>query len=1105
MDVDDEANDRSVEDPDVDMDPSEHDHDDDEDEDDGETHEEEDEEPEDPEEADPADADEEAVEADRDAEEEANDDDGADPEGDGDEEQDQDQEHDQDMAEIQQENEDAEDADNDDEHASQGGDADVDVEDHEESDLQPAHRAEALDVLATIELKFALLRERVYVEKMETLAWEEMLVQNAAHPELQHLQKELSKRRDKRLELASRKRSYEVANAVARRNADESNIWSWWMFSRDDLQTEMIAETSRKRRKLERERRAVERPQPIRRIPHPLDIMHPPLQTPSLRKIIQSYPFGSRKHNKPDTHHHRHSHSRYPKNLVYPEISTLSAADIQSDLDFLFQYRRDQQHQQQFPQPPHYPPQLQRNGSAMSASGMTRSSMVPNGVPPSMQGPQPSMGPPPPGSIMHPHPQLHGMGYEPYNDIPPSFGPGAAPGRVRDQYAPPGPGGPLPGGPPLGSSRDGMNTYANFPGPGSRLPLPPHGPAMSMGPGAHHGYPSEHEMSSMAPGGASGGGGGHQLLPNHPYFGQGSMGPGPPPSSNHMSSHHAGGMKGGMGMNGRRSVSPVHVMPNGNASAKTNGGSWMGMGGFHAGSGGGKGEWDARMMHEDEERERALREREQRERKRDEREKEKELQQRDREMARREREYNEQERERQREHSHMQQMSHRQASVHGASAAHSSLPHMHTGSAGGAPPPQGPGANPHHLHNHHHHRLHHHHVVHHHHPQQGSQHVPSSMPLPGAAPPIIHSPRSTREYEGNRPPPQDNKRQPSGHWPGKITDEPPPPHHSSIVDYRDRDRDAMNRERNERDSRKMHSGRHSTGPAMPPLEDRGDRPMAMPFVMASSHTMQQAAAGIPSSSHINGSGLSSSTSSPRGAPSWNASGGMDDSYRMSSSAPPPSGYPHDAHVRSPVQGHRYATSSGPHAPPPLGRMGNTSSSGIHHRMATPPLPQPGRARPPQSPSYPASASTAHRSPVTSPKMRALSPVPASSSSKHILSGPLPGPGYSSSPHLAGPGRTSTPTGHHPPPPLSAGPPPSMQDVVMKNGALPPYNGSSRTASPLMSSLQGSGRPTMNGGNGSSDRDRMDRDRERPSPRLGASVPLPPAPSKFSAAQMVDGH
>jgi len=53
---------------------------------------------------------------------------------------------------------------------------DDDLEVELESDLQPAHRAEALDVLATIELKFALLRERVYVEKMEGLAWEEKLL-----------------------------------------------------------------------------------------------------------------------------------------------------------------------------------------------------------------------------------------------------------------------------------------------------------------------------------------------------------------------------------------------------------------------------------------------------------------------------------------------------------------------------------------------------------------------------------------------------------------------------------------------------------------------------------------------------------------------------------------------------------------------------------------------------------------------------------------------------------------------------------------------------------------------------------------------------------------
>jgi len=42
-----------------------------------------------------------------------------------------------------------------------------------DADLQPAHCAETLDVLAMIEFEFGLLRERVYVEYM---AWEEALV-----------------------------------------------------------------------------------------------------------------------------------------------------------------------------------------------------------------------------------------------------------------------------------------------------------------------------------------------------------------------------------------------------------------------------------------------------------------------------------------------------------------------------------------------------------------------------------------------------------------------------------------------------------------------------------------------------------------------------------------------------------------------------------------------------------------------------------------------------------------------------------------------------------------------------------------------------------------
>ncbi|KAG2098910.1 Sds3-like-domain-containing protein [Suillus cothurnatus] len=191
-----------------------------------------------------------------------------------------------------------------------------------ELELQPAHRAEALDVLATIELKFALLREKVYVEKMEGLAWEEALVSEGAHPELIHLQAELNKRRDKRLALACRKRVYEVVSANKRRRTNEDAVWSWWKVARDDLQTEMIAETNRKRRKLERERRAIERPQPLRRIPNA--IPDPP-PAPTIRQIAQILPLTTSR--------------RHMLATAYPDLNALPQADAAADLDFLHQHR----------------------------------------------------------------------------------------------------------------------------------------------------------------------------------------------------------------------------------------------------------------------------------------------------------------------------------------------------------------------------------------------------------------------------------------------------------------------------------------------------------------------------------------------------------------------------------------------------------------------------------------------------------------------------------------------------------------------------------------------------------------------------------------------
>ena len=99
------------------------------------------------------------------------DDEPADTEGEGDDDEDPEQE----TNEV--ENEQENDIDENEEEPLPDGD----LED-QEIELQPPHRAEALDVLTSIELEFAMLREWVYVEKMEILAWEDSMVQACKFP-----------------------------------------------------------------------------------------------------------------------------------------------------------------------------------------------------------------------------------------------------------------------------------------------------------------------------------------------------------------------------------------------------------------------------------------------------------------------------------------------------------------------------------------------------------------------------------------------------------------------------------------------------------------------------------------------------------------------------------------------------------------------------------------------------------------------------------------------------------------------------------------------------------------------------------------------------------
>ena len=167
------------------------------------------------------------------------------------------------------------------------------------------------------------------------------------------------------MELAARRRNYEVANILKRRRAEENAVWSWWMvrhypceavssvlmvsqtqLARDELQTTMIAETNRKRRKLERDRRAAEKPPPstfiqvglqtpcytnvriaLRLPPIPHEIPIPP----TLHEIINKNP------------HSASSSSRSGKGVpaplrAYPSLSSLSSGEITHDLEYLLNH-----------------------------------------------------------------------------------------------------------------------------------------------------------------------------------------------------------------------------------------------------------------------------------------------------------------------------------------------------------------------------------------------------------------------------------------------------------------------------------------------------------------------------------------------------------------------------------------------------------------------------------------------------------------------------------------------------------------------------------------------------------------------------------------------
>jgi hypothetical protein len=82
-----------------------------------------------------------------------------------------------------------------------------------------------------LELKFAALRDKLYIERMEEAAAEEEMIHDGTHPALTFLYKTLAGRRERLHEVASRRHQQALEEIGKARQAEKDAVWTWWTVS----------------------------------------------------------------------------------------------------------------------------------------------------------------------------------------------------------------------------------------------------------------------------------------------------------------------------------------------------------------------------------------------------------------------------------------------------------------------------------------------------------------------------------------------------------------------------------------------------------------------------------------------------------------------------------------------------------------------------------------------------------------------------------------------------------------------------------------------------------------------------------------------------------
>ncbi|KAL8292514.1 hypothetical protein RQP46_001126 [Phenoliferia psychrophenolica] len=133
-------------------------------------------------------------------------------------------------------------------------------EDDNADDFSLRKRADAMEALTRIEIDFARLRDKLYLERLADVEQERVGVETGTHPELLHLTRLIELRKERKLDLAKRWLDGLETAYERRRESEEHTVWEWWADGRAELRSTMLEDAFSKRRKLDREKRNMDRP-----------------------------------------------------------------------------------------------------------------------------------------------------------------------------------------------------------------------------------------------------------------------------------------------------------------------------------------------------------------------------------------------------------------------------------------------------------------------------------------------------------------------------------------------------------------------------------------------------------------------------------------------------------------------------------------------------------------------------------------------------------------------------------------------------------------------------------------------------------------------------